>query len=111
MKEPRPRKDRLVTEKDMAISAEQRAQIAQWVEENDRDLPDFVRAALAQTEYLWSALEGSRYQLNKALVQLRRALGIVTSSERRKSGDPIGPHKQADGLKSSEDSRNKETPY
>ena len=95
----------------MAISAEQRAQIAQWVEENDRDLPDFVRAALAQTEYLWSALEGSRYQLNKALVQLRRALGIVTSSERRKSGDPIGPHKQADGLKSSEDSRYKETPY
>ena len=80
-------------------------------EEHARDLPDCVRAALAQTEYLWSALEGSRYQLNKALMHLRRAMGIVPSSERRKSGDPIGPSKQADGLKTAEDSGYKETPY
>jgi hypothetical protein len=95
---------------DITISPEQRAEIPRWVEEHASELPDGVRIVLEQTEHLLSALAGSRYQVSKVLMQLRRAMGIIPSSERRKSGDPIGPSKQADGLKPTGEQGYKETP-
>ena len=52
-------------------------------------MPQSVRAALQQHRMLYEGLLGSRRKLSQALVQLRRALGIVASSERRGSGDPL----------------------
>ena len=95
---------------DITISPEQRAEIAKWVKEHASELPDGVRIVLEQSEHLFSALEGSSYQVSKILMQWRRAMGIIPSSERRKSGDPIGPNKQADGLKPEGVQGNKETP-
>jgi hypothetical protein len=95
---------------DISLSPEQRAELAKWVEEHGSSLPESVRIALSQTLHLWSALEGSRYQLSKILMELRRAMGIVPSSEQRKSGDPIGPNKQADELLPPDKLGNAETP-
>lgn len=95
---------------DISLSPEQRAEFNKWVEEHGADLPASVRAVLSQTQYLWSALEGGNYQVKKLVMELRRAMGIIPSSERRKSGDPIGPAKQADDLKPKDKSKNAETP-
>jgi len=68
-----------------------RAELAQWLENNASELPEVVKNMFYHYNVLLDALSGSKRQLNQTLLQLQRALGIVASSEKRKSGDPIGP--------------------
>lgn len=73
------------------LTEEERVALAAWVEENSESLPEPVRAALKQHSALVDGLSGSRHKLSQVLVELRRALGITAKSERRVSGDPLGP--------------------
>jgi hypothetical protein len=66
------------------------------MQQHASSLPSAVRAALQQHSALCDALQGSRHKLSQTLVQLRRALGITASSERRCSGDPLGPRTAGD---------------
>ena len=59
--------------------------------QHEDSLPQSVRAALQQHSALCDGLLGSRRKLSQVLLQLRRALGIIASSERRCSGDPLSP--------------------
>jgi hypothetical protein len=59
--------------------------------QHEDSLPLSVRAALQQHSELCDALLGGRRKLSQVLLQLRRALGITASSERRYSGDPLAP--------------------
>jgi hypothetical protein len=66
-------------------------ELAVWMGENSDGLPSVVKDAMAHYNLLLEGLAGDRRRLRSALLQLRRALGIVASSEKRKSsGDPIG---------------------
>jgi hypothetical protein len=67
-------------------------ELSTWVGENADGLPSVVKDALSHYNLLLDGLAGDQRRLRSTLLQLRRALGIVASSERRKSsGDPIGP--------------------
>ena len=62
-----------------------------WLEKNTSKIPTHVLEALAHYKLLLEALAGDKRRLNSTLIQLRRALGITASSEKRKnSGNPIG---------------------
>jgi hypothetical protein len=66
-------------------------ELAAWIGENADGLPSVVKDALAHYNLLLEGLAGDQRRLRSTLLQLRRALGIVASSEKRKSsGDPIG---------------------
>ena len=69
----------------------QRVELDDWVLQNADSLPEVVRTALQQHSTLCDGLLGSRRKLAQVLLQLRRALGISASSERRSSGDPLAP--------------------
>ncbi|HEX7481332.1 MAG TPA: transposase [Polyangiales bacterium] len=58
-----------------------------------------MRVALQQHGALCEGLLGSRRKLSAVLLQLRRALGISASSERRCSGEPLGPVTQGDRMR------------
>jgi len=73
-----------------ALSAEQRHEVAAWIETNGAALPDSVRIFLSLHQpYL--AVEGDpRRALDAALRELRRALHLTPSSEKRRtSGSPL----------------------
>jgi hypothetical protein len=77
-----------VTSTELApLTQTQRDELAAWMLEHEDSLPPSVRAALQQHSALCEGLLGNRRKLS----QLRRALGIIASSERRCSGDPLGP--------------------
>lgn len=66
-------------------------ELAVWLEANAALLPVVVTNALSLYTLLLGGLAGDQRHLRAILLQLRRALGIVPSSEKRKgSGDPIG---------------------
>ena len=73
------------------LTPAQRAELDAWTLEHGDVLPQSVRAALEQHQALCDGLLGSRRKLSQVLLQLRRALGIIASSERRGSGDPLRP--------------------
>ena len=77
----------------------QRAEVEAWLAEHEASLPESVRAALEQYKALCEGLVGSRYRLSQVLVELRRALGITAASERRSSGEPLGPVTNGDGAR------------
>ena len=67
------------------------AELAQWVEGHGDNLPSFVKIALEHYQVLAASFAGSDRKMRALLDQLRRAMGFIPSSERRKnSGDPIG---------------------
>jgi hypothetical protein len=68
----------------------ERQQLAEWLTVHGDSVPDFVREALKHHVAVVDSLHGSRYKLSQTLAALRRALGITPSSERCRSGDPIG---------------------
>ncbi len=74
----------------------ERAELEAWLAEHAESLPLPVRAALEQHHALCEGLRGSRHKLSQVLVELRRALGIIAASERRLSGDPLGPLSNGD---------------
>jgi hypothetical protein len=68
-----------------------RQELELWLKENADKLPAVVKDALSHYNLLIEGLAGGQQCLKSALLQLRRALGIDASSEKRKnSGDPIG---------------------
>lgn len=82
----------LVTGSQLApLTPAQRAELDAWTLQHADSLPPTVRIALQQHRALCEGLLGSRHKLSQVLVQLRRALGITASSERRNSGDPLAP--------------------
>ena len=71
------------------FNVERRQEIAAWIDSNLADLPESVQAFLAlHRKYLASGTDPRR-QLDAAVRELRRALGITPSSERRRSGEPL----------------------
>jgi hypothetical protein len=76
------------------LTEAQRAELAAWVLQQGDSLPQSVRAALSQHDALCDGLLGGRRKLSRVLVELRRALGITESSERRRNPDPLGPLSQ-----------------
>ena len=81
------------------LSIEQRAEITEWLQSNGDSVPEYVRIALEQHEQICEALGSSRYKQSQILAELKRALGITASSEKRtsNSNDPIGALSQGDG--------------
>jgi hypothetical protein len=73
------------------LGPEGRQELAFWVAQNSESLPPVVKDALSHYNRLLDGLAGDKRRLKSTLAELRRALGIVASSEKRKgSGDPIG---------------------
>lgn len=71
------------------LSREQRHEVASWIAANEKSLPEAVRIFLmAQQGYLTAEGDLAR-RFDETCRQLRRALGIVASSERRRSGSPL----------------------
>lgn len=83
------------------LSVEQRQQVAAWIEDNSERLPEPVRVFLALHQKYLAAAADIRRPFDSAVRQLRRALGITPSSERRRSGNPLGsiPQGRAGGVK------------
>lgn len=80
--EPRP-------EVDAPLSTEQRHEVAAWIAANLTDVPESVAAFLTlHRPYLIAGADLPR-RFSETLCQLRRALGIISSSERRRSGNPL----------------------
>ena len=72
------------------LSDEQRREIAAWIEANSAELPPTVRAFLALHQSYLSTEGNLRKAFDAALRDLRRALHITPSSEkRRRSGSPL----------------------
>lgn len=78
------------------LTQEERAELATWLVEHGASVPEPVRAALEQHSALLDGLLGSRHKLSQVLCELRRALGITAMSERRVSGNPLGPLSSGD---------------
>jgi hypothetical protein len=72
------------------LSAEQRREVAAWIAANREHLPDAVRVFLTLHEPYLAAEGDPRRALEAAYRELRRALHITPSSEKRRpSGSPL----------------------
>ena len=72
------------------LSTEARSEARSWLESRRNELPVSVISALALTLQLADCLTSAEQNRRGILTQLRRALGITPSSERRrKSGTPL----------------------
>ena len=71
------------------LSPERLAEADSWLEQMGDAVPEPVRTIVKQHRELVEALSGTKYKLGRTLVQLRRALGIVAQSERRRSGHAL----------------------
>jgi hypothetical protein len=71
------------------LSFEQRREVAAWIEKNSARLPEPVRVFLALHQKYLAAGVDLRRPFDTAWRELRRALGITPSSERRRSGNPL----------------------
>jgi len=82
------------------LSEAERAELGVWLAEHAASIPPLVRTALEQHHALCEGLSGNRHKLSQVLFELRRALGIVAASERRRlSRDPLGPLSNGDGAR------------
>jgi len=71
------------------LSTEDRLAVARWIELNKASLPEPVRFFLElHGEYLKAEGDLPR-RFDSSVLELRRALGITPSSERRRSGSPL----------------------
>lgn len=81
------------------LSAEQRREIAAWIDANRSAMPESVRSFLALHEGYLNAEGNLRKALDAALRDLRRALHITPSSEKRRpSGSPLAALPRAEQL-------------
>jgi hypothetical protein len=81
--------------------AEQRLEVATWYAANKATLPEPVRAIFEICRPAFSPTFNSRKVLSSVAQELRRALGITPSSERRRSGSPLSgmPREKAETAK------------
>jgi len=70
------------------LTAEDRRAVADWIAKNGHDAPEPVRIFLALHQAYLTADGDPRKPFDSMLRELRRALGITPSSERRPSGSP-----------------------
>lgn len=84
------------------MSAEHRHEVATWIEANSSSLPESVRTFLAiHRPYLVAEGSSAMKALDAALRQLRRALHLTPSSEkRRRSGSPLANLPKVDAARS-----------
>ncbi|HVR19997.1 MAG TPA: transposase, partial [Polyangiaceae bacterium] len=85
------------------LSAEQRREIAAWIDAHQAELPDAVRIFLGLHQRYLNAQGNLKKSFEAALRELRRALHIIPSSEKqRRSGSPLAglPPKDAASAKS-----------
>jgi hypothetical protein len=75
------------------LNAEQRQEAAAWLEQELESAPEFFRPVLKSMLTHLAAGQVSQKQFNAFSRQLGRALGFIPRSEKRKSGDPLGPLK------------------
>ena len=62
-----------------------------WLKKNAKQLPDVVKNMVAHYKFLLQGLGADNQQWRTMFIELRRALGIIPKSEKRKnSGDPHG---------------------
>jgi len=86
------------TKKDISLlSPEQRQELEAWVKEHGGSLPPLVLVALNQYLVLLQVLASTTTKLKQMLSELRRALGITPSSERRVSRQRLSFMNQGQG--------------
>jgi hypothetical protein len=68
---------------------EQRREVSEWYSKNQADLPASVQAFMAFHQAYLDAESDLRKKLDSAIRDLRRALGITASSERRRSSGAL----------------------
>jgi hypothetical protein len=87
------------------LSAEQRREVASWIEANSAALPEPVRNFLALHHPYLAAAGDPRRALEAAMRELRRVLRITPSSEKRRSAgsplDKLPPAKDATSARES----------
>ena len=71
------------------LTAEQLHEVDAWIEAHLAEMPESVAAFLKLHRHYLTAGENLPQRFNEMLRQLRRALGITSSSERRRSGSPV----------------------
>jgi len=71
------------------LTAEQLREVGEWIEANLDELPESVALFLKLHQQYLTAGEKLPQRFKEALRQLHRALGITSSSERRRSGSPV----------------------
>lgn len=72
------------------LDAAAQNELATWVAENAATLPAPVRIALEQHAVFLEVVQGSERRISALVRQLRRAMGLAASSERRPSQRPTG---------------------
>jgi len=72
------------------LNTEQRKEAAAWLEHQIESAPKFFQPVLRSMLTSLAAGQVSKRQFNTFSRELARALGIIPSSERRKSGNPLG---------------------
>jgi len=83
--------------KRVELNIEQRQEVAAWIDAHLDELPETVRDFFAlHLKYLNGDKDPHR-QLDGVVRELRRALGITPSSERRRSGDPLSSLPKEEG--------------
>jgi len=75
------------------LNPEQRKEAAAWLAQQIESAPEFFRPVLESMLANLALGQVSKKQFNTFSRELGRALGIIPSSEKRKSGDPLGPLK------------------
>jgi len=71
------------------LTAEQLHEVDAWIEAHLAEMPESVAAFLKLQRRCLTAGENLPQRFNEMVRQLRRALGITSSSERRRSGSPM----------------------
>ena len=79
------------------LSSEQQRELEALLHEKGSSLPPLVVVALTQYLLLLRVLSSTATKLKQVLSELRRALGITPSSERRVSRRPLGLVGQDEG--------------
>jgi len=72
-----------------SLTAEQLNEVDEWIGANLAQMPEAVVAFLTFHRKYLRAGQDLRRRFNETLRELRRALGITASSERRRSGSPL----------------------
>jgi hypothetical protein len=73
----------------IALSEAQCEEVSSWIASHEESLPESVRIFLKAHQQYLTAGADRRRRFEETYRELRRALGITASSERRKSGEPL----------------------
>jgi hypothetical protein len=79
----------MVTPAVKALSEAQRHEVAEWISRHEESLPESVRIFLGAHQKYLSAGKDLDRRFEETYRELRRAMGITPSSERRRSGAPL----------------------